>query len=83
MKLVEVVGVMNIADVRVASKTIRELLPERPLDMRHSDADPSSGSTGRGRSSPSPTSASWASQSGLNSRNALRGVVGRCPLPAR
>ena len=40
MKLVEVVGVMNIADVRVASKTIRELLPERPLDMRHRDADP-------------------------------------------
>ena len=33
MKLVEVVGVMNIADVRVASKTIRELLPERPLEI--------------------------------------------------
>lgn len=40
MKLVEVVGVMNIADISVASKTIRELLPERPLDMFHRDDDP-------------------------------------------
>lgn len=40
MKLLELVDVMNIADVRVASKTIRALLPEQPLDMFHKDADP-------------------------------------------
>ena len=40
MKLLELVNVMNIADARVASKTIRALLPEQPLDMFHKDADP-------------------------------------------
>lgn len=40
MKLLELVSLMNIADVRVASKTIRALLPERHLDMFHQDTDP-------------------------------------------
>lgn len=40
MKLRELVDVMNIADVRVASTTIRGLLPEQSLDMFHKDADP-------------------------------------------
>ena len=39
MKLMELVRVMNIADVSVASKSIRDLLPERPLDMFHQDRD--------------------------------------------
>ena len=40
MKLLELVGVMNIAEVGVASKTIPGLLPEQMLDMFHLDADP-------------------------------------------
>lgn len=40
MKLMELVKVMNIADVSVASKSIRDLLPEHPLDMFHQDRDP-------------------------------------------
>ena len=40
MKLLELVGVMNIAEVGVASKTIPGLLPEKMLDMFHLDADP-------------------------------------------
>lgn len=40
MKLLELVNVMNIAEVGIASKTIRELLPERALDMFHLDDDP-------------------------------------------
>lgn len=40
MKLMELVKVMNIADVHVASKSIYDLLPERPLDMFHQDRDP-------------------------------------------
>ena len=40
MKLFELVNIMNIADVRLASKTIRGLLPEQPLDMFHTDTDP-------------------------------------------
>lgn len=40
MKLFELVDIMNIADVRVASKTIQGLLPEQPLDMFHKDTDP-------------------------------------------
>ena len=40
MKLQELVNVMNIAEVEIASKTIRELLPGRMLDMFHLDDDP-------------------------------------------
>ena len=40
MKLFELVNILNIADVRLASKTIRGLLPEQPLDMFHTDTDP-------------------------------------------
>ncbi len=39
MKLLELVRLMNIAEVGVASKTIPELLPEQMLDMFHLDAD--------------------------------------------
>lgn len=40
MKLFELVSNMNIADVRIASKTIRGLLPEQSIDMFHTDTDP-------------------------------------------
>ena len=40
MKLIEVAKVMNIANVKVASKTIPELLPERALNMFRPDDDP-------------------------------------------
>jgi len=40
MKLFELVNIMNIADVRIASKTIQGLLPEQPLDMFRTDTDP-------------------------------------------
>ena len=39
MKLLELVGLMNISEVGVASKTIPGLLPEQKLDMFHLDAD--------------------------------------------
>ncbi len=39
MKLLELVSLMNIAEVGVASKTIPGLLPEQMLDMFHQDAD--------------------------------------------
>ena len=40
MKLLDLVNLMNIAKVGVASKTIPELLPEKPLDMINLDSDP-------------------------------------------
>lgn len=40
MKLLDLVNLMNIAKVGVASKTIPELLPEKPLDMFNLDSDP-------------------------------------------
>ena len=40
MKLLELVSLMNIADVSLDSKTIPGLLPGGPLDMFHKDADP-------------------------------------------
>ena len=40
MKLIELVEVMNIADVSVASKTIPGLLPHQALDMFHLGSDP-------------------------------------------
>lgn len=40
MKLLDLVNLMNIAKVGVASKTIPELLPEKPLDIFNLDSDP-------------------------------------------
>lgn len=40
MKLRELVGVMNIADVTLASKSIAGLLPGRALDMFRQAEDP-------------------------------------------
>lgn len=40
MKLLELVSLMNIAEVGVASQSIPGLLPEQMLDMFHLDADP-------------------------------------------
>ena len=40
MKLLELVRLMNIAEVGVASKAIASLPPKQMLDMFHLDADP-------------------------------------------
>ena len=39
MKLRELVSIMNIADVSIASTVIPSLLPEKKIDMFHLDTD--------------------------------------------